>query len=133
MADDAYLNEALGMPMYDTGDPEQVEKVREADELRRIEEHDLLRTMLNTYEGRAVFSILFRHTGLESISFAGEFPMTMAYNEGRRSVGKDMRDLLFTVAAERYSMVRDEMIQRERTYARHVGLSLSAMEDEDEE
>ena len=129
MADDAYLNEALGMPMYDVGDPEQVEKAQQADELRRLEEHDLLRTVLNTYEGRAVFSILFRHTGLESISFAGEFPMTMAYNEGRRSIGKDMRDLLFTVAAERYSMVRDEMIQRERTYARNVGLDTS----EDEE
>jgi len=129
MADDAYLNEALGMPMYDVGDPEQVERAQQADELRRIEEHDLLRTVLNTYEGRAVFSILFRHTRLESMSFAGELTHTTAYNEGRRKIGKDMRDLLFTVAPERYSMVRDEMIQRERTYARNVGLD--NLEDEE--
>ncbi len=122
MAEDTYLDEALGVPMYDTGDPEQVERAEHADELRRTEEHDFLRTMLNTYEGRAVFSILFRHTRLEGGSFAGELTHTTAYNEGRRSIGRDMRDLFFTVAAERYSMVRDEMIQRERTYARNVGL-----------
>ncbi len=131
MTEDPFPTEALGMPMYDAGDPEQVEKATQADELRRTQEHDLILTVLNSYEGRAVFSILFRHTGLESISFAGEFPLTMAYNEGRRSIGKDMRDLVFTVAPERYSMVRNEMVERERTYARNAGL-LDIMEDEDE-
>lgn len=131
MTGDTFPTEALGMPMYDAGDPEQVEKANQADELRRTQEHDMILTVLNSYEGRAVFSILFRHAGLESISFAGEFPLTMAYNEGRRSIGKDMRDLFFTVAPERYSMVRNEMIERERTYARSAGL-LNIVEDENE-
>lgn len=114
---------SANFPQYDSSDPEQVERVTEAAQLRRIEEQDFVRRLLRTYEGRAFIWMLDRQARTDECSFAGEAPMTMAYNEGRQDMGRWVREWVFTAHPAAYSMIRQEAVEREARYAAAVNLA----------
>ncbi len=122
MSDD-FPAELMSPPEYDSSDPEQVAMAERAGELRLGGELEMVRRVVSTYEGRAFISMLLQETGLRRSSFVGEFPMTMARNEGRREIGIWGEDLVFTVAPEMYNMMRREAVDREYRYARDANLN----------
>ena len=105
------------MPEYDPSDPDQVERATRADELRQLETREIVRTLLMTYEGRAFVWMLLQQAGLRRSSFAGEAPLTMAYQEGQRGVGLWAEEWVLTAAPEKHSIMRREAVQREQKYA----------------
>ena len=111
-------------PEFDSMDPEQVERAEAADQMRREEQGAAIARVLSTYEGRLLIWHVIRHiSGVDDLSFVGEAPLTNAFNEGGRRVGKEVQDLVFTAAPEQYSIMRHEAIDREERYARAVGLA----------
>ena len=122
---DDFPVDALSTPEYDTSDPEQVAQAERMVNLRAEQEREHVRAVLSTYEGRAFFWILLSSTGALDDSptiFPGEMPMTMAWNEGRRSVGMWGRDWVFTAAPEMYMVMKREAVEREWHHADVAGL-----------
>ncbi len=116
----------LEVPQYDTSDPEQVAMVQNIADIRRREQIAAVRANLNTYEGRTFMWMLIQEAGAEvggPTIFAGEAPMTMAWNEGRRMVGGWGSDWVFTAAPEMYMVMKSEAAERENRYADQVGFT----------
>lgn len=89
--------------------------------MRMEHDHEVVRVMASSYHGRAFMWMLLVESGCEVSPFAGEAPLTLSYNAGRGSMGFMIKDLLFTVASEIYSMMRNEATAREQEYARRAG------------
>lgn len=120
--------ELMQVPQYDPDDPAQVAAVQEAAQLRDLQHVEMVKSFLGTYEGRAFVWMLMQASGMDESTFVGEAPMTMAYNEGRREMGRWGKDWVFTSAPETYSIMRREAIQREQEYAHNVGLGIQSEE-----
>ena len=102
--------------MYD--DSEEVTRAQEAaEDLRSREQTDLVRQVLSTYPGRAFVWMMMEEAGEDRSSFAGEAPLTMAWNEGRRGIGVWGKNWVFTAAPEMYIVMRREAVDREQRYA----------------
>lgn len=123
MADD-FPVDAMDVPQYDTSDPEQVALVQDIANMRYREQIAAVRTMLRTYEGRTFMWMLIQETGAEvggASCFVGEAPLTLAWNDGRRTVGGWGSDWVFTAAPEMYMVMKREATEREQRYAEIVG------------
>lgn len=116
---------------FSSANPDHVEMAEEATRLRISEAASDLSKVLNTYAGRSVLWSVLVAAGLDGVSFAGEAPMTMAYNEGRRSVAVELRDAIFTLDPEKFTIMRHEASEREERYARASGFSTYDEEDQD--
>ena len=108
---------------------EQAERSEEIDSLRLREETRAVRTVLQTYLGRAFVWALMETAGTEQGVFVGEAPLSMAWTEGRRSIGQWTRDWVFTAAPETYMMMRTEAAAREQRYADAAGLETEPDEE----
>ena len=126
---DNFPVDALAMPRYDPSDPEQVAQAEGIVDLRTREQVEVVRSLLSTYEGRAFFWMLSQEAGTARGIFAGEAPMTMSRNEGRREIGEWCQNWVFTAAPETYIMLRREAFQREQRYASLVGLDTESNEE----
>lgn len=69
-------------------------------------EIDDLRAVMRTPEGRRVFARVLERTGVESISFTGN--SQTFFNEGRRSVGVELKNLLKASMPEEYLIMVQE-------------------------
>ena len=87
-----------------------------AQQARVHDEFNSASKVLNTYDGRAFVWALLTETGIHRTSFVGEFPMTMAYNEGCRKIGIWVENWLFTIDNKLYIMMREEAEEREQRY-----------------
>lgn len=97
-------------------------------EKRQQDQYNSIRQCFKTYDGRAFLWSMLEETGIHRISFVGEFPMTMAFNEGRRSIGTWAENWVFTIDPKVYIMMRQEAEERELIYST---LSKKAQEEED--
>lgn len=109
-------------PMYDESDPEQVARAQDAIAARTMDEIDSARVVLSTYDGRAFVWKMLQFARVDQLSFAGEMPLTTAFNEGAKNVAQQTENLIFTATPEAYSMIRHEALLREQKYAEQVGL-----------
>ena len=114
---------------YDPSDPEQVDQAEQAAGLRTQEQFRAVHAVLSTYEGREFVWMLMQKTQVGQSAFAGEAPMTTAYNLALRDVGEWARDWVFTVAPERYMIMEREALEREQRYAEAVGLDDETSEE----
>ncbi len=116
--------DAMRMPEYDASDPEQVAMAQRTVAIRDQEQTGAVRSFLSTYEGRTFMWMLLQETGADCGVFAGEAPMTMSRNEGRREVGQWGREWVFTAAPEMYMVMKREAIEREQRYASAAGFEV---------
>lgn len=119
-----FLEDEPKVPFYDTSDPEQVALVQNIADIRHREQLASVRAVCDTYEGRTFIWMLIQEAGGEiggPTIFAGEAPMTMAWNEGRRTIGGWGADWVFTAAPEKYMVMKREATEREKLYAERVG------------
>ena len=87
------------------------ERVRE----RRIfRERSHVAKAVATYEGRFLLWQEMTECGVYSTSFSEGNPHLTSYNEGRRSVGLALLDLLFTVDPSAYTIMRQEAEDRDK-------------------
>ncbi len=120
------MSEELKIPTYDTDNPEHVAMVQSIADIRYREQIASVRAVLETYEGRTLIWMLIQEAGAEiggPTIFAGEAPMTMAWKEGRRTVGGWGADWVFTAAPEMYMVMKHEATERELRYAGQVGFT----------
>ena len=110
-------------PAYDESSPEQVAMAGDTVELRARDQADSALAVFSTYDGRAFVWQVLQMSRVDEISFVGEAPITMSFNDGGRRVGKEVRDLVLTVAPEAYIMMRQEALLREQRYAEQVGFN----------
>ncbi len=66
---------------------------------------------LNTKDGRAFCYTMLELTGLNAKIFSTDHAQ-MAYFEGRREVGLDLQEILFTHGANLYSLMQTEATER---------------------
>ena len=94
------------MVSRDTSDEEQVKTAEELDALRVAVEHDLLKEVLSTFEGRHVIFNILAKTGLyEDFSMADpDFPKYI----GRRAVGIEVLEDILTVNTNVYTIMQQE-------------------------
>ena len=100
---------------------------RQRDDAER-QHHEDVRALVATPGGRRLVWHLFGVSGLWGASFAGEATHATAYQEGRRSVARDVMELLHRVAAPSYAlMVQEQMAALQR---RELELEGAAPDDE---
>ena len=94
----------------DVGDEIQVKKRKTAHQLRREREVAELQALLDTVGGRALIWRLLEEAGFHKLSFVGEATHTMAFNEGRRSIGNWLLSEALTARPQCYNLMRDEAL-----------------------
>lgn len=81
-------------------------------EREKLEWERWMRRLLTTYEGRAVVWSLLAESQLFNSSFAGEQPLTMAYAEGRKHVGRFLHKWVLKSMPDAYKVMSDEFEER---------------------
>lgn len=117
-------------PEYDMTDPDQVEMAREVERQRTLEQTQFVADQMKSYGGRAFVSMLLQEANVEGSSFSGEQPLTMAYLEGKRDIGSWAQNLVLTIAPEMFSLMRQEVVEREQRYAILVGFDTDQNQEE---
>lgn len=104
--------------------------VQEArDKAQQLDEREIWRTVLQTYEGRAVLYDLILQSGVEEPTFDPD-PYSHAYRAGVRAVGLYVqKDRVLTIAPETYTMMRKEFEDRLLKY-RGQAITEMGMDDE---
>lgn len=90
---------------------EQVKKL----ELEQERIRDGLAFVLESKQGRELVWRLLEKCSVYHQSFVGEFPLTNAFNEGRRSVGNWIVEQVFTVGPNAYRLMHEEAWARKQT------------------
>lgn len=67
-----------------------------------------MQSILSTYAGRMVLWRLMSKCSIYGSSFVGEKPLEMAHNEGKRAVGLEILNEVFTADPEAYTRMRAE-------------------------
>lgn len=95
-------------------DEEQLDKATQkltnASEVERLD----IRKLLALPEGRRELWRILSMCGVHRTSFAGEAPITMAFNEGQRNIGLMLEARALEHAPELYIQMRDEAAQEKR-------------------
>lgn len=71
-----------------------------------------VRAVMATYEGRRLAWYLLNQFGIYRISYSHE-ALAMAFNEGRRSAGLQLMDMLTTHCPEQYAKMTAEQSENE--------------------
>ena len=101
----------LGLEDYQ----DELEKLEVEERLQRIQEESkrtLIKQFLSTKDGRAFCYMMLELTGLNARIFSTEHA-EMAYYEGRREVGLDIQEMLFTHGENLYSLMQTEAVERQ--------------------
>jgi len=96
---------------YDAGDETQTKVKKSKRELIEDREANELKTVLDTYEGRAVLWRVLSTCGVYKESFA--LDSRIYYYEGKRSIGLELLEMITTLDKNVYSRIRDEATERE--------------------
>lgn len=92
------------------------ELLRVHEELAREQEHNDLRAVMSTPQGRRFVWRLLEHAGLFGPSYASDHGAT-AYNEGRRSIAIGLLTRVQTEATDLYVTALTEQITQQRATA----------------
>lgn len=88
--------------------PSEKKRVRRRVRLLARQERANLLVVLGTREGRAFIWDLLVRSGVFALSFSGEQPLTMAFNEGRRQYGNRLLAEINQAAPEAYLLMLKE-------------------------
>jgi len=92
----------------DVGDVKQVSKKKQKRKHRRDQELEDLRRVLDMAGGRNFIWRLLSECGIYHSSFAGEYPLTMANNEGKRQIGLWTLEEIFDASPHTYALMQKE-------------------------
>jgi hypothetical protein len=120
MSEDMIYPQIETHELYDHLDEEDP-RVRAIVAARKREELALVGDVLDTYQGRALFAMLWEVGGLNRNPFAGEDHATTGFNCGMQGMAQWASELVFTVAPEQYNIIRREARQRQEHFAELVG------------
>lgn len=84
----------------------------ELERLAEVKQQGYLKSMLATYEGRAVCWRIFEYAGLYQTTYRGEETHRSAYAEGRRSLGLQILEECLTADERSYNLMRVEAAER---------------------
>ena len=98
--------------LFDQDDLAQAEANDRLKEFIRETEVDDIRAVLGLKRGRAFVWSLLEKAGVFRSTFAGEETHTSAFHEGRRSVGLEIFEKVFTDGPETYRMMASEAEER---------------------
>lgn len=89
-----------------------------AAKIKRQHELDVLRFLFKEAHGRLLAALIMEYTGIipSTLSFAADNPYVTSFNEGRRSIGIWIEDLLKDVDSQLLEQVRTEAREREEFY-----------------
>lgn len=99
---------------FDAGDEVAVKKRKTKVKIDTNINHDELRAVLATREGRAViWRVIEGCYPFHSSYTGGETPLGMAYREGRRQVGVNLFDEVLQADAKAYMLMQNEAKQKD--------------------
>lgn len=101
----------------DAGDEKQVRERKTKAKLQRQAEMLRFAKLLGTYEGREFVWRLMTQAGLFGTSFVGELPLSMAYNEGKRSQALWVQVDIFEADPKAWALMQREAEDREKGLA----------------
>jgi hypothetical protein len=87
-----------------------------AEELKKLSEQELHNSMIATLSsagGRHVLWTLLERCGIFRTSFVGEQPMTMAFREGEKQIGKMLYLWVLQTDPKAYSLMQAEHLARQ--------------------
>ena len=119
--------DAMRIPEYEETSPGDIAVRELAGKLQQDHEQELMRRLLATEEGRALAYMLISTTVY--VKNLDADPVI----EGRRSVGLDILEMVFTSAPETFTMMRVEAIERLQYYEAVARGTDAADETEDED
>lgn len=91
--------------------PEQIERVKQQ-ELAALQLLEDFRTLVKSTAGRTVIWWLLELCGVYSDDFRGEDTHFMARASGRRSIGLEVIEKVFTADPNGYTLIRNEAVAR---------------------
>ncbi len=95
----------------DVGDPKQVKKRKTKAQLVQEEQAEQLRGILATYGGRAFIWRLLSSCGMHHAAVGGTNDVFRS--EGRRDVGLELEEEVWTVHPEMYILMMNDAISRD--------------------
>ena len=107
---------------YDPSDLLEQELSELHQAIRDRDEVNVMTQVLRTYSGRAVLWRMMEITGLDELSAVSDDAYGTYFRQGRWSIGKWIKDEVFTNAPEAYTMMYAEAVDRERRYANEARL-----------
>lgn len=96
------------------GDPGQVRANKRSRKLKKQQEDEALRAVLETYEGRAVVWTFLERAHVFAVSHQGEATHETAFKEGERNVGLQLWTDVLRVAPKVYPAMSSEAAEREK-------------------
>lgn len=95
---------------YDAGDRGQFRQKKDRAKLKRENEIEQMRKVLDTYEGRSVLWRILEQAGIYRQSFTGN--SETFFREGQRKVGLELLAEIEAASPRAYSKMRDEEVER---------------------
>lgn len=102
------------MAKFDAGEPGQVKARKTKAELRKEAEVEYLRSLLETYGGRATVWRWLEWCGVYKTSFTGN--SETFFKEGMRNIGLKILEEVFEASPNIYGLMRAEAVEREKDF-----------------